>query len=171
MLFQTKISGMRSLAENLHIEWAEADGVGTKGACHSMQFWKMNGAGNDFIIIDNIREQIPVERFGDLARLLCERHLSIGADGLMVVEPARGDADYRMLFYNSDGSLGEMVQATAPAVSAATARKPPGRPRCAVETTGRPGHRRGSTGGGIDPPQRSHDRQAECAHRGGRDGL
>ena len=91
-----------------------------------MQFWKMNGAGNDFIIIDNIREQIPVERFGDLARLLCERHLSIGADGLMVVEPARGDADYRMLFYNS-------------AVS--------------------------------DPPQRSHDRQAECAHRGGRDGL
>ena len=73
-----------------------------------MQFWKMNGAGNDFIIIDNIREQIPVERFGDLARLLCERHLSIGADGLMVVEPARGDADYRMLFYNSDGSLGEM---------------------------------------------------------------
>lgn len=64
MLFQTKISGMRSLAENLHIEWAEADGVGTKGACHSMQFWKMNGAGNDFIIIDNIREQIPVERFG-----------------------------------------------------------------------------------------------------------
>jgi len=99
---------MRSLAENLHIEWAEADGVGTKGACHSMQFWKMNGAGNDFIIIDNIREQIPVERFGDLARLLCERHLSIGADGLMVVEPARGDADYRMLFYNSDGSLGEM---------------------------------------------------------------
>ena len=68
-----------------------------------MQFWKMNGAGNDFIIIDNIREQIPVERFGDLARLLCERHLSIGADGLMVVlqlgrQPGRDMRQRRPLY-------------------------------------------------------------------------
>lgn len=73
-----------------------------------MQFWKMNGAGNDFIIINNIEEGIPEEKFGDIARTLCERHLSIGADGFMVVDKAKGDADYRMLFYNSDGSLGEM---------------------------------------------------------------
>lgn len=73
-----------------------------------MKFWKMNGAGNDFIIINNMEEQIPLERFSEIARLLCERHMSIGADGLMVVERAQGQADYRMVFYNSDGSLGEM---------------------------------------------------------------
>ncbi len=75
-----------------------------------MKFWKMNGAGNDFIIINNIEEKIPAERFPHMAELLCERHLSIGADGFMVVEkPTENiDADYRMLFYNSDGSMGEM---------------------------------------------------------------
>lgn len=73
-----------------------------------MEFWKMNGAGNDFLIIDNREDHIPPERFPEFARILCERHLSIGADGFMVVEQPQGDADYRMLFYNSDGSLGEM---------------------------------------------------------------
>lgn len=45
-----------------------------------------------------------------MAKLLCERHLSIGADGLMAVEKPTENvtADYRMLFYNSDGSMGEM---------------------------------------------------------------
>ena len=73
-----------------------------------MDFWKMNGAGNDFIILDNRSGQIPRERFPELARVLCRRRLSIGADGLMVVERPQGDADYRMTFYNADGSLGEM---------------------------------------------------------------
>lgn len=72
-----------------------------------MKFWKMNGAGNDFIIVNNMEEKIPVEKYPDIIRLLCERHMSIGADGFMVVE--RSDkADYKMLFYNSDGSVGEM---------------------------------------------------------------
>ena len=73
-----------------------------------MQFWKMNGAGNDFIIVNNLREGLPHEKFPAIARTLCHRHLSIGADGLMVVEQAAGDADFRMLFYNADGSAGEM---------------------------------------------------------------
>ena len=73
-----------------------------------MRFTKMNGAGNDFIILDNLTEHIPHDRFPVIARTLCHRHLSIGADGLMVVDaPLRG-GDYRMLFYNSDGSEGEM---------------------------------------------------------------
>lgn len=72
-----------------------------------MKFWKMNGTGNDFIIINNLEEKLPQEAFPELARTLCERHLSIGADGLMVVEASKL-ADYKMLFYNSDGSLGEM---------------------------------------------------------------
>ena len=68
----------------------------------------MNGAGNDFIILNNLTEHIPWDRFPAIARTLCHRHLSIGADGLMVVEKATGDCDFRMLFYNSDGSEGEM---------------------------------------------------------------
>ena len=72
-----------------------------------MKFWKMNGAGNDFIIINNLEEHLPHEIFPELAKRLCERHLSIGADGLMVVEGSDA-ADYRMLFYNADGSQGEM---------------------------------------------------------------
>ena len=51
-----------------------------------MQFWKMNGAGNDFIVLNNLEEQLPAEEFPAIARTLCERHMSIGADGFMVVE-------------------------------------------------------------------------------------
>lgn len=73
-----------------------------------MQFTKMHGAGNDFIIINNIEEKLPESSFSNLAKKLCAFHSSIGADGMMVVTEAKGDADYAMLFYNSDGSMGEM---------------------------------------------------------------
>ena len=73
-----------------------------------VEFWKMNGAGNDFIILNNLAEKLPESAFPALARRLCERHLSIGADGLIVVDAAQDRGDYRMRFYNSDGSLGEM---------------------------------------------------------------
>lgn len=73
-----------------------------------MRFTKMNGAGNDFIILNNLEEHLEHDLFPSIARTLCHRHLSIGADGLMVVEaPAQG-GNYQMLFYNSDGSPGEM---------------------------------------------------------------
>ena len=72
-----------------------------------MRFSKMNGAGNDFIIINNLEEHLPIESFPSIARKLCHRHMSIGADGLMVVEKSEG-CNYRMLFYNADGSEGEM---------------------------------------------------------------
>ena len=73
-----------------------------------MHFWKVNGAGNDFIILNALQDHIPEDALPALAKRLCHRRLSIGADGLMVVTKPTGDADYRMLFYNSDGSLGEM---------------------------------------------------------------
>lgn len=72
-----------------------------------MEFWKMNGAGNDFLIIDNRSGEFTHEELPGLARTLCERHLSIGADGMMVVEKS-DKADLKMVFLNSDGSLGEM---------------------------------------------------------------
>ena len=68
----------------------------------------MNGAGNDFIILNNLTEHLNHSLFPSIARTLCHRHLSIGADGLMVVESPLQGGDYRMLFYNSDGSEGEM---------------------------------------------------------------
>lgn len=75
-----------------------------------MKFTKMQGAGNDFIIINNIVEKIPTEKLSGLARHICTRRLSMGADGLMAVEKADkgSDADFKMLFFNADGSMGEM---------------------------------------------------------------
>ena len=73
-----------------------------------MKFTKMHGAGNDFIIINNIIEKMEKEKFSYLASTLCRRRLSIGADGIMFVDKSTGDADFKMHFYNADGSEGEM---------------------------------------------------------------
>lgn len=73
-----------------------------------MKFWKMNGAGNDFLVLNNLEEHLPHEILPQVARTLCHRHLSIGADGLMVVDTPTQGGDFKMLFFNSDGSLGEM---------------------------------------------------------------
>lgn len=73
-----------------------------------MKFVKMNGAGNDFIILDNRDRRYTFEDLSRIAQVVCHRHLSIGADGMMAIEKADGDADFKMVFINSDGSLGEM---------------------------------------------------------------
>ncbi|MEG1067742.1 MAG: diaminopimelate epimerase [Anaerovoracaceae bacterium] len=73
-----------------------------------MKFTKIHGAGNDFIIINNIEEKIDKSQFSNMAKRLCNRRLSIGADGLMIVDLPTGNNDYKMHFYNSDGSQGEM---------------------------------------------------------------
>ncbi len=69
-----------------------------------LRFSKMAGGGNDFVIIDN-----RAGRVGDavdLTRKICTAHLSVGADGLILVEPST-HADFRIRYYNNDGSLGE----------------------------------------------------------------
>ncbi len=73
-----------------------------------MKFCKMQGAGNDFILLDNRDGVIALEAMGALAKQLCARRFSVGADGLMFVQRAQGEGDFAMLFYNADGSLGEM---------------------------------------------------------------
>ena len=73
-----------------------------------MDFVKMHGAGNDFIIVNNIEEKIPDEKLGDLAEKICHRRFSIGADGFMVIDSPEYGGDYKMKFYNADGSFGEM---------------------------------------------------------------
>lgn len=73
-----------------------------------MHFVKMQGTGNDFIIIDNRSEGVPESVLPTLARRLCTRRLSIGADALMAVDFPRQGGDLQMRFYNADGSEGEM---------------------------------------------------------------
>ena len=73
-----------------------------------MQFWKMNGAGNDFIVVDDRQNVVPDEKWPEIVCTVCERHMSIGADGFMVVKNPTYGGDYKMLFFNSDGSMGEM---------------------------------------------------------------
>lgn len=73
-----------------------------------MKFWKMNGAGNDFVILDNRVEQLRTSQLAALAQTVCQRHMSVGADGLMAVDHPTQGGDYKMLFFNSDGSIGEM---------------------------------------------------------------
>ncbi len=69
-------------------------------------FTKMNGAGNDFIMLDNRHEKLAL----DSARiaLLCDRHRGVGADGVLAVEPPVRGADFRMRYYNADGGEAEM---------------------------------------------------------------
>ena len=73
-----------------------------------MRFTKMNGAGNDFILVENLHGELNEQQLSKLARTLCDRRMSIGADGLMAIVPAKADADFGMLFFNCDGTLGEM---------------------------------------------------------------
>lgn len=71
-----------------------------------IRFWKMNGAGNDFVVLDNrdLKHSLSAEQ---IARL-CDRHRGVGADGLLAVEPAQNGADFRMRYYNADGGEAEM---------------------------------------------------------------
>ncbi|MEA4988344.1 MAG: diaminopimelate epimerase, partial [Anaerovorax sp.] len=73
-----------------------------------MQFTKMQGVGNDFIVINNILLKIPLEKLPQMAVRLCKRGLSIGGDALMVVDEPLKDGDFKMRFYNADGSIAEM---------------------------------------------------------------
>ena len=72
-----------------------------------MQFWKMHGLGNDFIVVDNRDEKISESNAADLARRLCERRFSVGADGLLLLSNSTS-ADVKMRIFNADGSEAEM---------------------------------------------------------------
>jgi diaminopimelate epimerase len=72
----------------------------------TLQFTKMNGAGNDFVLVDNRAGRLALDT-ATVARL-CDRHRGIGADGLLAVEPAEQGADFRMRYYNADGGEVEM---------------------------------------------------------------
>src|SRR5262245_3932909 len=73
----------------------------------TLEFVKMNGAGNDFVLIDNRSRNIQLTR--EQVVRLCHRQRGVGADGLFLLVPSTsGKADWAWEFYNSDGSTAEM---------------------------------------------------------------
>ena len=78
-----------------------------KGRPTMMNCSKMNGNGNDFLVIDNMSLALDGMVLSKTARLACRRREALGADGLLVAEPSER-ADFRMRLFNSDGSEGEM---------------------------------------------------------------
>jgi len=69
-------------------------------------FFKYEGAGNDFVLLDDREMRFPEKRT-DLVKFICDRRFGIGADGLMLLRPKSG-YDYNMVYYNADGKEGSM---------------------------------------------------------------
>jgi len=70
-------------------------------------FVKMSGSGNDFILIDHREPFLKEDRLVDFIRKVCRRRISVGADGLILIEPSK-KADFKWRYYNADGSEAEM---------------------------------------------------------------
>ena len=70
-----------------------------------LDFFKYQGAGNDFVIVDNFNQFI--QNRSVLAAHICDRHYGVGADGFIAAEPS-DEADIKMAFYNADGSEASM---------------------------------------------------------------
>ena len=71
-----------------------------------VQFSKWQGLGNNYIILHN--EEIPFELTPERVRLLCDRNLGIGSDGIMVIGARTGEDRFEIRIYNADGSEAEM---------------------------------------------------------------
>ena len=73
-----------------------------------LPFWKMHGAGNDFVVFEPVAGTPGADGdWSGLATAICDRHLGVGADGLIIVLPSEV-ADRRMRIINADGSEAEM---------------------------------------------------------------
>lgn len=75
--------------------------------CRRVEFFKMHGGGNDFILIDHRERCFPRPEQPKLARRLCAPKVGVGADGLILLEES-DKADVAWRFYNADGSEAEM---------------------------------------------------------------
>lgn len=75
----------------------------------TIPFTKMSGSGNDFVVIDHREPWLAEDEIPAFTRAVCRRRLSVGADGVILIEHAsRPDLDFRWRYINADGSVGEM---------------------------------------------------------------
>lgn len=74
---------------------------------NQITFYKISGSGNDFIIIDNRNRVVDENDLQDFIAKVCRRKMSVGADGLILVEESES-VDFKWRFFNSDGSTAEM---------------------------------------------------------------
>ena len=78
-----------------------------------LHFYKMTGAGNDFVMVDNRDLSLSSVLDKETIEALCDRRFGIGADGLIAVEPSQGKGGIvRMRYYNADGGEAEMCGTT-----------------------------------------------------------
>lgn len=75
-----------------------------------IKFTKMQGCGNDFVIMDYEEYEKTGMKMSDLAKKICDRHFGVGADGLIIplLKPDSDNADLGWYFYNSDGTTAQM---------------------------------------------------------------
>ena len=73
----------------------------------NIPFWKMHGAANDFILVDDRKLTFPAEDRTWLAATM-SRRTGIGSEGLLLIQPAAGQGDFRMRFFNPDGGEADM---------------------------------------------------------------
>ncbi len=101
-------------------------------------FWKVEGSGNDFIIID-LREptsQAFVKNYNrsDLVKRLCTRRFGVGADGAVFITAPKKDGDFGWEFFNSDGTQASMCGNAARCVGLWGCLHVTGKPSCSFET-------------------------------------
>ncbi|HPW68208.1 MAG: diaminopimelate epimerase [Desulfomonilia bacterium] len=72
-----------------------------------MEFTKMSGTGNDFIVIDSFHQPVDID-YAQFARKYCARKVSVGADGVLVLGPGDSTVDFTYRIFNADGTEAEM---------------------------------------------------------------
>ena len=71
-----------------------------------MKFWKYQGLGNDFVVVDGITEHVEIDT--DWCVKVCKPHFGVGADGVLYIMPGEDGCDITMVVINADGSMAEM---------------------------------------------------------------
>lgn len=79
----------------------------SRATIQRIHFYKMTGTGNDFVLIDNRKGVIDADHCQDLVRSICRRRLSVGADGMILIENDP-EVDFKWRFFNLDASEAEM---------------------------------------------------------------
>jgi diaminopimelate epimerase len=93
---------------------ANSDPIAQLAPLAGLSFTKMTGTGNDFIFMDNRQAKVPKDVMPLLAKAVCKRSRSVGADGLILLSPSArvdqrlGKVDFLWDFFNADGSSAEM---------------------------------------------------------------